>query len=132
MKSPKKSDVEVQVCDNQHEALIKFNVDIRKDEDWDSNNTNEVRLIGDDNCEWSNERSTVISDEVIRITFSKIIPMSEEEIQEASFKRSNPPAEPHLENLTLSLPVKKSGFTKRYQLMRDHVFQTLRWVEIHE
>lgn len=132
MRSPKTSDVEVQICENKAEALIKFSIDIHRDEDWESSRISGIRLIGNDDYDWINDSNPIISEENIRITFSKTFSMSDEEIQKASFDIASLSAEPHLENLVLIIPASGAGSTKKYQLKRNHVFQPFQWVEIRE
>lgn len=132
MRNPKKSDVEVQICDNNNDVFIRFSIDIPEDEDWDSNRIDGIKLIGNDDSEWIYNCSSVILNGSTRITFSKVFPMSEEEIQKASFEISSQLAEPRLENLTLLLPVEGTDSPKKYRLTRNNVFQTFRWVKPHE
>lgn len=132
MRSPKTYDVEVQICENKAEALIRFSIDVHRDEGWESSRINEIRLIGNDDYEWINDNTPIISEESIRITFSKTFSMSDDEIQKASFDIASLPAEPHLENLVLIIPVSVAGSKKKFQLIRNHVFQPFRWVEIKE
>ena len=132
MRSPKTYDVEVQICENKAEALIRFSIDVYRDEGWESSRISEIRLIGNDDYEWVNDSMPLISEENIRITFSKTFLMSDEEIKKASFEIASLSAEPHLEDLVLIVPASGAESTKKYQLTRNHVFQPFRWVEIKE